>query len=82
MERREVINYTTNKQPVIEIISGRKTYLYFFKEDSVKARKLSNDMHAKNKISCEDRIEFALSNDSNLVFGKYIVAGKDYFEVK
>ena len=74
--RKEAVVYSTKKLPVYEIISGRQTYLYYFSQDSMKARKLSDDMHAFYKLNKSDRIEFDLNNKSNLIYGKYLVAGK------
>ena len=45
----------------------------------MKARKLSDDMHAFYKLNKSDRIEFDLNDKANLVYGKYLVAGKVAF---
>ncbi len=77
--RREVVEYSTKKLPVYEIISGRQTYLYYFSQDSMKARKLSDDMHAFYNLNKSERIELDMNDTANLIFGKYLVAGKVVF---
>ena len=79
--RKEAVVYSTKKLPVYEIISGRQTYLYYYSQDSMKARKLSDDMHAFYKLNKSERIEFDLNDRANLVYGKYLVAGTITFPI-
>ncbi len=79
--RKVIVVYSTKKLPVYEIISGRNTYLYYFSQDSLKARKLSDDMHAFYKLNKIERIEFDLNDKANLVYGKYLVAGTVTFPI-
>lgn len=79
--RQKTIVYVTKKRPVYEIISGRKTVLYYFKQDSVSARKYSDDLHALYRLNRKERIEFDLTDTLNLVYGKYLVVGKEVFDV-
>lgn len=75
-ERQEIIEYKSFKEPVYEIINGQSTALYFYPNDSVRARKFSNEMHAFYKLSGKNRIELNLNDSANLVFKKYLVSGK------
>ena len=79
--RKEAVVYSTKKLPVYDIISGRQTYLYYYSQDSMKARKLSDDMHAFYKLNKSERIEFDLNDRANLVYGKYLVAGTITFPI-
>ncbi|MBK8362492.1 MAG: ComEC/Rec2 family competence protein [Bacteroidetes bacterium] len=75
-KRQEIIEYKSFKEPVYEIINGQSTALYFYPGDSLRARKFSDEMHAYYKLNRKNRIEFDLSDSSNLVFDKYLVSGK------
>ncbi len=80
-KRQEIVEYKTFKNPVYEIISGQSSFLYYYPADSLKARKLSDDMHAYHQLSRRLRVELSLNDTSNLVFGKFIVSGKKSIHV-
>lgn len=80
--RKEVVIYSTKKLPVIEIISGCRTYLYYESQDSVKARKLSDDLHSFYRLPKSERNEFDLNDSDNLVFGKFLIAGTEIFSLE
>lgn len=69
----------SNPIPAIELVVGKKSFLYYIKNDSAKAFKYSSDMHIGNRLKLEDR--FPIEIDSTTLFnGKFLIFGKKYLQ--
>lgn len=77
-KRNELIVYS-NSSLMFEVINGRFSYLFFAEKDSLKAIKLSDDLHVFYQLQKQDRLVLPV-RQSNLFKGKYLVFDKFYFK--
>jgi competence protein ComEC len=77
-QRKELIVYS-NSSLVIEVIKGKFSYLFYPQRDSLKALKLSNDLHVFYQMQKKDRLEFPMQSQ-NLFNGKYLTFDNFFFQ--